>query len=217
MRFFLDSVDPEEARRVRDWGLLDGATVSPGLISGESHDYKQIIRELSAVCDGPVLAEVTSTDAKGMYKEGREYHKLGKEVVIKLPMTVEGMKVLRLLTQDQIAVNITLCFSAAQALIAAKGGAAYVSPSIGRLDDIGSIGMDLIEQIIRIYDNFGYQTQIVVSDVRNPVHLLDAALMGADVATMPFAIIEQLLHHPLTERGLARTIRGVESPARKHP
>jgi transaldolase len=151
-----------------------------------------------------------------MYKEGREYHKLGKDIVVKLPMTADGLKVVRLLAQDQIAVNVSLCFSAAQALIIGKSGAAYVSPFVGSLDDIGAIGMDLIEQIIRIYDNYGFQTLVLVDSIRNPVHVLDAALMGADVATVSFPIVEQLFKHPLTEVGLARLAREWEPASRKH-
>ncbi len=216
MRFFLDSVSPEEARRVKDWGLLDGVSVSPALAAQASRDYRQTVREMSAICDGPVSVEVGATDAKGMYKEGREFHKLGKEIVVKLPMTPEGMKVLRLLTEDQIPANVSLCFSAAQALIAAKAGAAYLSPFVGTLDEIGSIGMDLIEQIIRIYDNYGFQTLVVIDSVRNPVHVLDGALMGADVATMPFSIFEQLFKHPLTEVGLMRLAREIPPASKKH-
>ena len=216
MRFFLETVKVEEARKVKDWGLLDGISVPPSQAIGEGRDYRQVVRELAAVCDGPVLAEVVSSDAKGMYKEGREYHKLGKDIVVKLPMTADGLKVVRLLAQDQIAVNVSLCFSAAQALIIGKSGAAYVSPFVGSLDDIGAIGMDLIEQIIRIYDNYGFQTLVLVDSIRNPVHVLDAALMGADVATVSFAIVEQLFKHPLTEMGLAKLAREWEPASRKH-
>jgi transaldolase len=215
MRFFLESARPEEAKKVKEWGLLDGVSVPPAAVAAEAKDYRQVVREMSAISDGPVFAEVESSDAKGMYKEGREYHKLGKDVVVKLPMTPDGVRVVRLLSQDQIAVNVSLCFSAAQALIVGKGGAAYVSPFVGRLDDIGAIGMDLIEQIIRIYDNYGFQTLVVVESVRNPVHVLDSALMGADVATIPFAIIDQLFRHPLTESGLAQLARDWEPASRK--
>ena len=154
------------------------------------------------------LLDVTSSDTKGMYKEGREFHKLGKDIVIKLPMTPDGMRVVRLLAQDQIAVNITLCFSAAQALIVGKAGAAYVSPFVGGLDDIGAIGMDLIEQMIRIYDNYGFQTLVLVESVRNPVHVLDAALMGADVATISFPIVDSSSSTPDGNRPLSRSSRG---------
>ena len=216
MRLFLDSVRTDEAKKVKEWGLLDGVTVSPEKSAAEGRDYRQTIREMAAICDGPVLAGVLSIDAKGMYKEGREFHKLGKDIVVQLPMTPDGMKVVRLLAQDQIAVNVSLCFSAAQALIAAKGGAAYVSPYVGSLDEIGAIGMDLIEQIIRIYDNYGFQTLVLVDSVRNPVHVLDAALMGADVSALAFPIIEQLFKHPLTEARVGRSARLDEPASRKH-
>ena len=216
MRFFLDSVNPEEARKVKEWGLLDGVSVAAASAAEAGRDYKQTVREMSAICDGPVSAEALSTDAKGMYKEGREFHKLGKDIIVKLPMTPDGMKVLRLLSEDQISANVSLCFSAAQALIAAKAGAAYLSPFVGSLDEIGSIGMDLIEQVIRIYDNYGFQTLVVIDSVRNPVHVLDGALMGADVATMPFPIVEQLFRHPLTEAGLVRLAREIPPASKKH-
>src|SRR5258706_4820712 len=196
MRLFLDSARPEEAKKVKEWGLLDGVTVSPEKSAAESRDYRQTIREMAAVCDGPVLAGVVSIDAKGMYKEGREFHKLGKDIVVQLPMTPDGMKVVRLLAQDQIAVNVSLCFSASQALIAAKGGAAYVSPFVGSLDEIGSIGMDVIEQIIRIYDNYGFQTLVLVDSVRNPVHALDPALMGANASALSFPTSRAPFKHP---------------------
>lgn len=217
MRFFLDSVRPDEARKVKEWGLLDGTVVSPARAAEAGSDYRQAVREMAAVGDGPVLVEINSADAKGMYKEGRELHKLGKAIVINLPMTPEGLKVARLLSQDQISISVALCFSASQALLAAKAGASYVAPYVGTLDDIGAIGMDLIEQIIRIYDNYGFQTQVLVDSIRNPVHVLDGALMGADVASMPFAIIEQLFKHPLTEAGIARLHQNVEQLHHKRP
>lgn len=216
MRFFLDSASPDEARKAKEWGLLDGVSLSLARVAAEGREYRPLVREMASICDGPVCVDVTAADTKGMYKEGRELHKLGKDIVIKLPMTPDGMRVLRLLAEDQIAVDITLCFSAAQALIAAKGAAAYVAPYVGGLDDIGAIGMDLIEQVIRIYDNYGFQTLVLVDAVRNAVHVLDAALMGADVAAMPFPIVEQLFKHPLTESGLIRQARDGEI-ARRPP
>jgi transaldolase len=204
MRFFLNSASLEDARKAREWGVLDGVCLSPGIIREPGRDYRAVIREMASICDGPVMVAVRSSDAKGMYKEAREYHKLGKDIVVQIPMSVDVMKVLRLLSEDQIAANVSHCFSAAQALIAAKGGAAYVSPSVGQLDQVGHIGMDLVEEVIRIYDNYGFQTHILVEDVRNPIHLLDAALMGADVAAMPFAVMEELFRHPLTDLALER-------------
>lgn len=203
MRFFLDSAVADEAKQVRDWGLLDGVWLSVASAERAGVDYRRAARELATLTDGPVCVEPTSIDAKGMYKEARELAKLGKDIVVQLPAQPEGMRVARLLAQDQIAVCAAGCYSAAQALIAAKSNVSYVAPAIGPLDDVGSIGMDLVEQIIRVYDNYGFQTQIVVAELRNPVHVLDAALMGADVAAVPTAVVEQLFRHPLTEEILA--------------
>ena len=203
MRFFLDSANPEEARKVRDWGLLDGVWLSAAAAEAAGVDYRRAVREMAGVTDGPVLVEPGSDDAKGMYKAARELAKLGKDIVIQLPIEANGLRVARLLAQDQVAVCASGCYSAAQALIAAKANVAYVAPAVGPLDDIGSIGMDLVEQVILIYDNYGFQTQILVAQLRNPVHVLDAALMGADVATVPPAVFEQLVRHPLTDELLA--------------
>jgi transaldolase len=197
MRLFLDSGSVEEARRVRDLGLLDGVWLTAAGAAGA--DYRRTVREMSAIADGPICVEISVSDAKGMYKEARELAKLGKDVVIQLPTQPEGLRVARLLAQDQVAVCASGCYSAAQALLAAKSNVSYVAPAVGPLDEIGVIGMDLVEQIIRVYDNYGFQTQIVVSQLRNPIHVLDAALMGADVATVPAAVIEQLFRHPLSE------------------
>jgi transaldolase len=204
MRFFLDSANPEEARKIRDWGLLDGVWLTAAQAAAAGMDYRRAVRELAAVTDGPVCVEPGSADAKGMYKEARELAKLGKDIVIQLPIEPNGLRVARLLAQDQVAVCASGCYSAAQALIAAKASVAYVAPAVGALDEVGSIGMDLVEQVIRIYDNYGFQTQILVAQLRNPVHVLDAALMGADVATIPPEVFEQLLRHPLTDELLAR-------------
>jgi transaldolase len=203
VRFFLDGASPEDAKKARDWGLLDGVWLSTAAAEAGGLDYRRAVRELSGLSDGPVCVELSADDAKGMYKEARELAKLGKDIVIQLPTHPEGMRVARLLAQDQIAVCASACYSAAQALIAAKSNVAYVAPAVGPLDDVGSIGMDLVEQIIRIYDNYGFQTQIVVSSLRNPVHVLDAAVMGADVAVIPPSVLEQLFRHPLTDRLLA--------------
>ena len=204
MRFFLDSASVDEARKVREWGLLDGVWLSAASADAGGLDYRRAVRDLSSVTDGPVCVELASGDPKGMYKEARELAKLGKDVVVQLPIDPDGLKVARLLAQDQVAVCASGCYSAAQALIAAKASVSYVAPAVGPLDEVGSIGMDLVEQVIRIYDNYGFQTQILVADLRNPVHVLDAALMGADVATVPPSVFELLLRHPLTEDLLAR-------------
>jgi transaldolase len=199
MRFFLDSAITDDAKKVRDWGLLDGVWLSAASVEKAGLDYRRAARELAQLTDGPVCVSPVSSDAKGMYKEARELAKLGKDMVVQLPAQPEGMRVARLLAQDQVAVCAAGCFSAAQALIAAKSNVSYVAPAVGPLDEVGSIGMDLVEQIIRVYDNYGFQTQILVSELRNPVHVLDAALMGADVAAIAPAVIEQLFRHPLTE------------------
>ncbi len=199
MRFFLDSASGEEARRVKELGLLDGIWLSIAAAETAGVEYRKAVRELAALTDGPVLVETGADDAKGMYKEGRELAKLGKDVIVRLPLRPEGMRVARLLAEDQIATCAAGCYSTAQALIAAKANISYVAPSVGPLDDAGSIGMDLVEQVIRVYDNYGFQTQIVVSDARNPIHVLDAALMGADVAALPVEVMEQLFRHPFSE------------------
>jgi transaldolase len=199
MRFFLDSASVEEARRIKELGLLDGIWLSIAAAETTGVEYRKAVRELAALTDGPVLVETGADDPKGMYKEGRELAKLGKDVVIRLPLRPEGMRVARLLAEDQIATCAAGCYSTAQALIAAKANISYVAPAVGPLDDAGSIGMDLVEQVIRVYDNYGFQTQIVVSDARNPIHVLDAALMGADVAALPAEVMEQLFRHPLSE------------------
>ena len=207
MRFFLDSAVADEAKKVREWGLLDGVWLSTAAAEQAGVEYRRAVRELSSLTDGPVCVEPTSNDAKGMYKDARELVKLGKDVVVQLPAQPEGMRVARLLAQDQIAVCASGCYSAAQALIAAKSNVAYVAPAVGPLDDVGAIGMDLVEQIIRVYDNYGFQTQILVAELRNPIHVLDAALMGADVVAISTAVVEQLFRHPLTDELLAGRAR----------
>jgi transaldolase len=210
MRLFLDTASADDAKKVRDWGLLDGVWLSIQTAESVGVDYRRAIRDLSALTDGPVCVEPAAGDAKGMYKDARELAKLGKDVVIRLPLEPSGMRVARLLAEDQVAICAAGCHSAAQALLAAKANVAYVAPAVGPLDAVGAIGMDLVEQIIRIYDNYGFQTSILVSDVRNPVHVLDAALMGADVATIPPAVLDQLYRHPLTEEMLAARREGSE-------
>lgn len=199
MRFFLDGGSAEEARRIKDLGLLDGVWLTAAAAQAAGSDYRKAIRDLASITDGPVLVELTADDPKGMYKEARELAKLGKDVIVRVPLKPEGLRVARLLAQDQVAVCASGCYSASQALIAAKANVSYVAPAVAPLDDIGTIGMDLVEQVIRLYDNYGYQTQIVVSEAKNPIHVLDAALMGADVVALPGSVIEQLLRHPLSD------------------
>ncbi len=203
MRFFLDTADPDEARRVREWGLLDGSLVRPDAALAAGKEYRRLLADVAQVCDGPVVATLAAGDAKAMYKEARELHKLGKAIVVRVPMTREGLRVVRLLADDQIATDVGLVFTAGQALLAARAGSAYVSPSVGDLDDAGQIGMDVVESIVRVYDNYGLQTQIAVQGIQSPLHVLDAAMMGADVAALPFAVLDKLFDHPLTQKGLA--------------
>jgi transaldolase len=216
MRFFLDTADPDEARRVREWGLLDGALVRPDAALAAGVEYRRLLSDVSQVCDGPVVATLSASDAKAMYKEARELHKLGKAIVVRVPMTREGLRVVRLLVDDQIAADVGLVFTASQALLAARAGSAYVSPSVGDLDDAGQIGMDVVEAIVRVYDNYGLQTQIAVQGIQSPIHVLDAAMMGADVAALPFAVLDKLFDHPLTQKGVASLRTPTDGPRRIH-
>jgi transaldolase len=215
MRFILDTRDPDEARRVRDWGVLDGILLAADPVHHQSGDAHRLLADLGQIGDGPVIATLTAAEPKAMYKEARELHKLGKNVVLRVPMTREGLRVVRLLGDEQIATDVGLVFTAMQALLAARAGTAYVSPSVGALDDAGQIGMDVVESIVRIYDNYGLQTQIVVQGIQNPIHVLDAAAMGADVAALPFPVLDKLFDHPLTAAGVA-LLRPSEGPRRLH-
>ncbi len=202
MKFFIDTANLEEIKKGVEMGMVDGVTTNPSLIARESKPFKKIITDICKIVDGPVSAEVVSLDAEGMLDEARKLAKLAENIVIKIPMIVEGLKAVKTLTAEGIKTNVTLVFSAAQALLAAKAGATYVSPFVGRLDDIGNPGMDLISDIVTIYDNYGYQSEIIVASIRSPQHVLDAALIGADIATIPFKVIAQLAKHPLTDIGI---------------
>ena len=217
MRFFLDTLDADEARRVKEWGLLDGAVVRPETVLAAGRDYRKVVSELSQVSDGPVFAAVAAGEPKAMYKEARELAKLGKAIVVRLPMTREGLRVVRLLGDEQIAADVHLVFTPLPALLAARAGAAYASTPVGSLDAAGQVGMDVVDAVVRVYDNYGLQTQIVVDGVQSPVHVLDAAGMGADAAAVPFAVLDRLFDHPLTAQGVAaiRTHAG-EGPRRVH-
>jgi transaldolase len=204
MKFFIDTANVEEIRNTNDLGLLDGVTTNPTLVSKEGREFKGLIKEICSIVDGPVNAEVVSTDAVGMINEARDLVKLADNIVVKIPLIEEGLKAVKILNAENIKTNVTLCFSPTQALMAAKAGAAYVSPFVGRLDDISSMGMDLVEQIITVYDNYGFDTEIIVASIRNPTHVVDAALMGADIATIPYNVIQQLIKHPLTDIGLEK-------------
>lgn len=204
MKFFIDTADIEEIRAAVDYGLVDGVTTNPSLIAKTGKDMGTVIEEICEVVNGPISAEVVSTDADGMIAEARELAKIHDNIVIKIPMLPEGLKATRTLSQENIGVNMTLIFSPLQCLLAAKAGARFVSPFIGRLDDISQVGMDLIEQTVTIFDNYGYDAEIIVASIRNPVHVLEAAMLGADIATIPFKVINQLAKHPLTDIGLEK-------------
>ena len=204
MKFFIDTANIEEIKKANGLGVLDGVTTNPTLVSKEGREFKKLIKEICGIVEGPVNAEVVSTNAEGMVNEARELAKLADNIVVKIPLIEEGLKAVKELAGEGIKTNVTLCFSPTQALIAAKAGAAYISPFVGRLDDISNRGMDLVEQIMVIYENYGFETEVIVASIRNPVHVVDAALMGADIATMPYMVIKQVIRHPLTDIGLER-------------
>lgn len=203
MKFFIDTANLDEIREANELGLIDGVTTNPSLIAKEKDvDFKEHIAKICEIVKGDVSAEVTALDTKGMLEQGRELAKIAPNVVIKCPLTLDGLKATRIFKEEGTKVNVTLCFSAAQALLAAKAGAGYISPFIGRLDDIGQNGMQLIADIVQIYGNYGYTTEVLAASIRHPMHIVDAALLGADVATIPFKVIQQLANHPLTDKGL---------------
>jgi len=204
MKIFIDTASVKEIKEAVSLGVVDGVTTNPSLIAKENKPSINLLKEICALVDGPISAEVISLDVEGMVKEGRLLAKIAKNIVVKIPLTKDGIKAVKILAAEGIKTNVTLCFSATQALFVAKAGADYVSPFIGRLDDISQNGMDLIRNIKTVFSNYSFKTQIIVASVRNPVHVLDAALLGADVATIPFAVIQQLIKHPLTEIGIQK-------------
>jgi transaldolase len=210
MEFFIDTADVDAIRKAHEMGLVDGVTTNPSLIKKAGRDHEETIKEIASFIDGPISVETLSTDAEGMLEEADEYLKWGKNIVIKVVMTPEGMKAVKTLYERGVKTNVTVTFSPLQALIAAKAGATYVSPFVGRLDDIGHYGMELIEQIRTIYDNYEFDTKILVASIRNPIHILDAAQIGADVATIPPSTIMQLMNHPLTDKGVAQFLKDAE-------
>ena len=215
MKFFIDTANIEEIREALDLGLVDGATTNPSLVAKTGRGFDEVVREICALVPGPVSLETVSLDVAGMVREGEQLVRYGKNVVVKVPMTPEGLKAVRLLKEKGIKTNVTLCFSPVQALLAAKAGAAYISPFVGRLDDISQNGMDIIEQILKIYKNYGFSTEVLVASIRHPIHVLTAALQGAHVATMPFAVIKQLANHPLTDIGIERFLKDWEKVPKK--
>lgn len=204
MKFFIDTANINEIKEAAALGILDGVTTNPSLVSKEGKDFRKLLDEILALVDGPVSAEVISTDYDGILKEAREYAAIHNNIVVKVPLIKEGLKAVRTLTSEGIKTNVTLCFSPSQALLAAKAGATYISPFVGRLDDVSTNGMELIAQIVQIYRNYDFKTQVLVASIRHPLHVVEAALMGADVCTMPFNVIDKLFNHPLTDIGLEK-------------
>ena len=204
MKFFIDTANVTEIREAHSLGVLDGVTTNPSLIAKEKRGFRSLIDEICSIVPGPVNVEVVSTDAEGMVAEGEELASIAKNIVVKVPMIREGLKATKRLSEQGISVNVTLIFSAPQALLAAKAGARYVSPFVGRLDDISHVGMEVAGQIVSIFKNYTFPTEVLVASIRNPLHVIEAAQMGAHVATLPFAVLEQLLKHPLTDIGLQR-------------
>ena len=202
MKFFIDTANIDEIKEANAMGMVDGVTTNPTLIAREKGEFKDIIKEICSVVDGPISAEVISLDTEGMVKEARELATIHENIVIKIPMTTDGLKAVRTLAAEGIKTNVTLVFSALQALMAAKAGATFVSPFVGRLDDLSQEGMLLIEQIADIFSNYAYDTEIIVASIRNPMHVLDTALIGADIATIPFSVLKKLAGHPLTDKGI---------------
>jgi transaldolase len=216
MKFFLDTANLNEIREAAAFGFADGVTTNPSLIAKESGvDFKQHIAAICEIVQGPVSAEVTSQDKEGMVREGLEYAKIAPNVVIKCPLTKEGLKATRQLSDQGIRVNVTLCFSAAQAILAAKAGASFISPFLGRLDDIGENGLNLLQSIIEIYQNYPWKCEVLAASLRSPIHVIEAARLGADIATMPFKVIDQLFTHPLTDKGQAQFLADWTKSGRK--
>ncbi len=211
MKIFIDTANLNEIKDAADMGILDGVTTNPSLVSKEGHkDFRSMLEKICAIVDGDISAEVVSVTCDAMLKEGRELAKIHKNIVVKVPLIKEGLKAVKIFSEEGIRTNVTLCFSASQALLAAKAGAYIISPFVGRLDDISQNGMELIQQIVQIYGNYNYQTQVLVASVRHPIHFVDSALIGADIATMPFKVIEQLAKHPLTDIGLSTFLKDWE-------
>ena len=206
MKFFIDTANVEDIRKANDMGIICGVTTNPSLIAKEGRDFNQVIKEIASIVDGPISGEVkaTTTDAEGMIKEGREIAAIHPNMIVKIPMTTEGLKAVKVLTAEGIKTNVTLIFSANQALLAARAGATYVSPFLGRLDDISVCGTDFIRDIVEIFEVAGIDTEIIAASVRHPMHVTECALAGADIATVPYKVLEQMTHHPLTDQGIEK-------------
>ncbi|WP_026887402.1 fructose-6-phosphate aldolase [Clostridium beijerinckii] len=204
MRFFLDTANVEHIKEANEMGVICGVTTNPSLIAKEGRDFNEVIKEITKIVDGPISGEVVSEDAEGMIKEGREIAAIHKNMIVKIPMTAEGLKATKVLASEGIKTNVTLIFSATQSLLAAKAGATYVSPFLGRVDDISMIGMDLVRDIAEIFSVHGIETEIIAASVRNPIHVIEAAKAGADISTVPYSLVMQMLKHPLTDQGLEK-------------
>ena len=206
MRFFIDTANVEEIRKANDMGVICGVTTNPSLIAKEGRDFNEVIKEITSIVDGPISGEVkaTTTDAEGMIAEGREIAKIHPNMVVKIPMTAEGLKAVKVLSTEGVKTNVTLIFTANQALLAARAGASYVSPFLGRLDDISVVGAELVEEIVEMFAVSGIETQVIAASIRNPIHVTECALAGADIATVPYKVIDQMTHHPLTDAGIEK-------------
>ena len=214
MKFFIDTANIEEIKKAVALGMVDGVTTNPSLIAKENRPFEDLLLEICDLVDGPVNGEVISLDAEGMVEEGRKLAAYHTNIVVKIPMTTEGLKAVKILSSENIKTNVTLIFSSTQALMSAKAGASYVSPFVGRLDDISQVGMDLVSDIMNIYGNYGYETEVIVASIRNPVHVVEAALIGADISTIPFKVIDQLAKHPLTDIGMEKFLADWEKRAK---
>lgn len=204
LKIFIDTANVNEIREANSWGVISGVTTNPSLIAKEGRDFKEVVKEITSIVDGPISAEVISLDHEGMIKEARELSKIHKNIVVKIPMTIEGLKAVNILSKEGIKTNVTLIFSSAQALLAAKAGASYVSPFVGRIDDVGSEGMELIRGITQIFNNYDIKTEIIAASIRSPMHVIDAAMAGADIATIPYKVLVQMTKHPLTDIGIGK-------------
>jgi len=215
MKIFLDTANLDQIKEANSWGILDGVTTNPTLVAKEGCEFEKRVKDICEIVDGPISAEAVSMDADGMIKEARELSKMHKNVIVKIPMTAEGLKAVKVLSKEGVKTNVTLVFSPNQALLAAKAGATYVSPFVGRLDDISHNGMDLVRDIVTIYRNYGFKTQVIAASIRHPVHVTEAALMGAHVATVPFDILKKMLKHNLTDEGIQKFLKDWEKVPKK--
>jgi len=210
MKLFIDTANVAEIREAYSWGVIDGVTTNPSLVAKEGKDFREVINEICSIVDGPISAEAVSMDSEGMIEEARMLSRIHKNIVVKIPMTAEGLKAVKKVSSEGIKTNMTLIFSPNQALLAAKAGATYVSPFVGRLDDISHVGMDIVGQIVEIFDNYAFDTEVIVASIRNPLHVVEAAMMGAHVATVPFGVLKQMLKHPLTDAGIKKFLEDWE-------